>query len=282
MTNVYPFCSVALALSLAALPTMASAQDQTPPEDPAQVTPSQEKDNCANVANNERWNSLQLTLKEQLEKEQYDNALNTANELSSICDAVPTLNYITGNIYQKQKDKESARKYYKKAIDNPYGFVLPKEYLEKFYLAYFQVSEGNYTQEEVDKLLAEKDEQIALNNSSSSDNLKIAKTVMWTGTGIGIAGVVVTVLGAIEYWTKVFDGDPVWDENKGGPDKTPTKYTIGGTLLGAGIGLTVVGAVMAGIGGYYYTHSDSSIALSDSVSFTYDVGLNNLQLGLTF
>lgn len=54
-------------------------------------------------------------------------------------------------------------------------------------------------------------------------------------------------------------------------------------LIGGGIGLAVAGAAMAGFGGYFYTHPESTdVNLTDSVAFTWDVGMNNIQLGLKF
>ena len=49
------------------------------------------------------------------------------------------------------------------------------------------------------------------------------------------------------------------------------------TMLGVGIAATVAGAVMAGLGGYYYTHP-----ISEDLAIQMDVGVSNISFGLTF
>lgn len=155
--------------------------------------------------------------------------------------------------------------------------------------------------EEVKRLTTEVSET---KRFASDEEIKRSEIVMWTGTGIGALGLVTTIVGAvlagkghtdpvIKSITCGLEADQCIFNKEGqlvgSPDQTASlEYKItsydkpGMVLLGMGIGLTVAGAAMAGIGAYYYLHPSMDVALSDSVSLSWDLNPTNIQLGLTF
>ncbi len=106
------------------------------------------------------------------------------------------------------------------------------------------------------------------------------KNMMWTGAGLGIGGVAVLVAGSVLYATNndelkikgvTFTDDIHTSNNlKGTPDNINRDLGIG--LMSAGIGMTLVGAVMAGINGYYYTHLANEDSQNNNISFNAGVG----------
>ena len=146
-----------------------------------------------------------------------------------------------------------------------------------------------------------------------------SSVVMWTGTGIAAAGIAAIAVGAV-YVTKgygeatgltckttdgcIFEGGSAilkdkekteeeiyqYKYNEGSKVDVSGKFDFKATnnektgyiIMAAGITATVVGAVMTGLGAYYYTHPSTDIALSDSVSLSWDVSPANVQFGLTF
>lgn len=141
---------------------------------------------------------------------------------------------------------------------------------------------------------------------AADNELSRAKVVMWTGTGVGALGLVTTIVGAVlaakddseaeitdiggcngnTCTFKKEEEENLWKVETLGEATLTYKITSykkpGFALIGAGIGMTIAGAVMAGIGAYHYTHPSMGVALSDDVALSFDVSPTNLQVGLTF
>ena len=252
--------------------------------------------NCIDIANNPEWASLQTQLQQEMKNSQNNAALKTAQKLSKICDTVPTLNYIISILYTKLEQPDSAKqaeKYLRKAIANPDKFDIPPQTLETFYNDLCDVT--HLTREQVDQMMKERDDmwemrvkEAAALSSTGDKSHSISKAVMWTGTGIGIAGIATTAVGAYFYAKKPSLTVEECSKNEScnfklQNDKDLKKKYAGYALLGAGITMTITGAIMAGIGGYYYVRSKpNEIAITDDVSLNWDLGINSWQLGLTF
>ena len=75
-------------------------------------------------------------------------------------------------------------------------------------------------------------------------------TMMWTGAGLGLGGLLIAS-GGIAMIAVVNN-----HKEDGANYKINPPYVVGWTLLGLGAGLTITGAIMTGIAGYKYTHFD--------------------------
>lgn len=145
--------------------------------------------------------------------------------------------------------------------------------------ARYEAENPERTQDSFDKLTAELNDQKALNqelvNQQSTKALENSyqdmialdryKAVMWSGVGIGAAGVVLLITGGV-----LVNQDDKTNTKEAAIDSNITlkgEYVGGLVSLGVGAGLTVVGALMAGLGGYWYSqenalgHSNTSVSV---------------------
>lgn len=118
-----------------------------------------------------------------------------------------------------------------------------------------------------------------------TDAQKPYAAIMWTGTGIGIAGIGSLIAGTVlAVQNRKFEVDKSkWDRKDHNHNNVPLKnsYEIktGYALIGVGVAATVAGAVMAGIAGYQYKRAidaerDSTISVT--------VSPQSVQLGVSF
>lgn len=109
---------------------------------------------------------------------------------------------------------------------------------------------------------------------------------MWTGTGIGIAGIGSLVAGTVlAVQNRKFEVDESYEQCNQNrncaeiPLKNSYEIKTGYALIGVGVAATVAGAVMAGIAGYQYKRAidaerDSTISVT--------VSPQSVQLGVSF
>lgn len=126
----------------------------------------------------------------------------------------------------------------------------------------------------------------------SSGDVTRYKDMMWTGAGLGIGGIAVAIVGGAvfaknnskleidDFEFKYKNNDPETKKITG-ITGTPNNFyrDLGIGLLSAGIGMTIVGAVMAGINGYYYSNLIEKDA-DGKVSF--NAGLSSFELNVKF
>ena len=252
--------------------------------------------NCNDFDSNSEWQNLMSQFLMQYQnKSQPRPALETALKLNEICDSVPSLNYYIHILYPRIDKPDKAEYHLRRAIQNPGGFGIDASDLENYYYDLYTLTHpGALTKEEVDKLVDAKDkncterikEAVAITPSDDKAHA-ISKTVMWTGAGIGIAGIAVTVVGGVLLATypkkeldftnsgQVSNGDE-WNDNN------QMRINAYATITG-GVVATAIGAIMAGIGGYYYTRTKpNEMAITDDVTLNWDLGVNSWQVGLTF
>ena len=125
-------------------------------------------------------------------------------------------------------------------------------------------------------------EQQKISSDLVRQDSRRAEIVMWTGTGVGIAGLLSLIAGATLVATS--ENHKTVSVLPPSPNETVevsfNGYRSAGLItLGIGIGATIVGTVMAGIGGYFYTHP-----LDDGreLAFSYDLSPQHIQFGMTF
>lgn len=118
---------------------------------------------------------------------------------------------------------------------------------------------------DLERKVADFDNQQMINASNISlDTSKKYETILWTGVGIGIAGLALAGAGAGV--AQSVDGSGLIEVKDDNGLKVSTKFIAGWALIGSGIGMTVAGAIMAGIGGYNYSKSKSDAVMSFGVT----------------
>lgn len=260
---------------------------------------------CATLAQNQAWNDGIMALRVGVETKDYDAALKAATPLTSICGESPILNYYVGLAMQGSGDDVKALIYFQKASQHMSDFTVPPEISRRIWYARY---EGEYPERTEDAVLrrAEENKRLTAQNTDLTEKLSQAErtienlnlshkvtidqmhaeaqsryaATMWTGVGVGIAGILVGVGGGLlqHFVEKVDHGDP---SNTYEPKLTP-QYISGWAMLGGGIGMTLAGAIVAGIGGYQYTHAGLEDTVADDVSVSFNFTGTGATFGMTF
>lgn len=238
---------------------------------------------CNDLSNNPKWTSQLTILKEQVDSKKYSEAIETSKPLFAICQESPALLYYTGLALQGNGDADRAKVYFQKASEATSGMATEPGISRLIWYARYEAENPNRTKESVEKLNAELEKyKIQDVQSSYTDQIVLDryKATMWTGIGVGIAGIVLTSVGGALVATQEKSNDK--SVVRGESLKIRGGYLAGWTTLGVGLGLAVAGAITAGIGGYQYTHLESNNAAPDGADLSFHVGLTGAEMRLTF
>jgi len=259
--------------------------------------------------NDDEWNELTAQMNSAYSAGDYDGALNYGKRLNLICPRSPVVNYTMSAIYRKVGNEKDAAVYAKKATDYITDYPVSQAVAERIWLnraeyelpykadlEALQAKTADYDDMKVnyEALLAAQNEANIRSEYESTnralqdekmynDNLKAWKAVMWTGvgvTGVGIAlaitgGVMSTNVDKIEYST------PEAGSSKSGFSITK-KYVTSYALLGAGVGLAVVGAAFTGVGAYKVISLDINRDGVSDESVSFNIAPTSVQFGMTF
>ena len=224
-------------------------------------------DACDDLDGNRAWNRNFEKLTEAYLKKDYDAALEYSKALEAICEQSPTLNYTIARIHQSRGDAEKYLFYLQKATQNTERFAVDKDLLDKLwsekYVAAHPEASPEAIAERNAKIQAQDDEIRALRVEMAAQRNAIDDAMLWSGVGVGAAGLALTAVGAA--LVGMHHDSAVDAGTKGLYVKS--EYTTGWALLGTGIGLTLVGAAVAGVFGYKYSQNHGSDGIGD-VSFT--------------
>lgn len=247
---------------------------------------------CENLGENTEWTALFQQMNTQAQAEDYEMALNTFKKMSDICSIVPSANYSAGMIHKKLKNYKEAYGFLMVATRHTKQFAVDEDLMKRMWYALYETEYPeviDFRSGKVEQLhqeaLAAKDALLA---AEKQEKLEFAETMMWTGAGIGIAGVVLAAVGGglMAIPGEQMSGDDINDiwveaEVKINYWKIDPKYMTGTIFLGVGIGAAIAGAIMTGISGYKYTkykyeHESQENALSFNVDY------NKILLSLQF
>ena len=276
--------------SILATSAYAQAQDKNPP--PAHPQDSSIAPACYALDENTDWRELFNEFTRAYQAKDYEAALNATQKLSKICDHSPILNYSMAQTYYQIGKNDEALTHINLAITNARTFSIPEE-IEKRLLQIRSEIESARKMAKQKALIddiqlqasdtAQKlQEQQKISSDLVRQDSRRAEIVMWTGTGVGIAGLLSLIAGATLVATS--ENHKTVPYSNPSPNETVevsfNGYRSAGLItLGIGIGATIVGTVMAGIGGYFYTHP-----LDDGreLAFSYDLSPQHIQFGMTF
>ena len=265
--------------------------------------------NCDGLDQNSSWQAGMANLISQLDKEDYDAAIESAKPLFAICPSMPSLNYYTA-MAMKHKDPQRALLYLQEAAKRTSQFTTTTAMSRKIWYELFEAEHPERTEAAVahltqsiislnaeiegqKQIIAKKDEHIndlekqviqadnTANNVVNANNTEVKQNyyrTMWTGAGLGIGGLLITG-GGLAMALLVENSKDSKKEGEGNVYHVNPPYIIGWSLVGAGAALTIAGSIITGIAGYQYTHIDVH---DTDLTLSFNVSPMSATLGLTF
>ena len=238
-------------------------------------------DGCNSLVNNDQWNTAISDITNLIESKQYEEALARAREVYPICPKSPVLNYLVAHCLKESGDKVKALQLYQVASDSTFELATPPVMAQKIWYARYELEYPERTAENVKSL---QESNAALESKNRELELTLAATKaadtsasdaigMWTGAGLGIAGI---ALGAAFGYLAFVRNDHQEvillevnnSQNLEGKAEFNTEVALYWGLFGAGIALAATGAVLTGIFGYRYTHPKTNTDIAFSITPT--------------
>lgn len=243
------------------------------------------QDACFTLNSDPTWKELFVNYSNAYSEKDYKKALVYTDALKKICSQSPNLNYAIAMTYKQMGDIDSAKHYIEIATDNLLAFSASPQTARAIWYARYDLENGdqfiekNAFDDAMRNLTTENFELKENLTEAYADAKKPYAAIMWTGTGIGIAGIGSLIAGTVlAVQNRKFE---VGDKPKDGfvPLKNSHEIKTGYALIGVGVAATVAGAVMAGIAGYQYKRAidaerDSTISVT--------VSPQSVQLGVSF
>ena len=262
-----------------AVPAMAFAQDGESLQGKTAID-----DSCYALDQNERWSVLFSEFAEAYSLGDYSTALDKTASLKEICVRSPLLNFSIAQTYNQLGDKQAALNYIKDATHYTQEFNVSDDVAKRMW-------EFRYTLEHADEFAKKDNELASTKNALEASELRVkelndeidslrynanskmgyardnAKQVWMAGAVVGGVGVAAAITGGV-LLAAGYHKDNGWNalKMKNGKAEIYKGYKASWSVFGIGLGMTVAGAIMAGIGGYQYTHSDDNVAFSVGVS----------------
>ena len=238
------------------------------------------QDVCGELATNVEWNQGIKDLVVLVQNNRFDEAQVKAKQLSRICEKSPMLNYIQGKIAEGQENNVDARLFFQKASEYTYIYYVDKDLAQKIWYARYE----NEHPERSAKGIQESERQFNEKLTSQQENLDLQKdnflleqenealrnyhALMWTGAGVGIAGLAMLGTGIGLYFhsgknpAKWVDDNKIGDSVIHGHYQNKPSYDAAWGLIGSGVAMTVGGVLLTGIYGYHYTRAKKEMDYS--------------------
>lgn len=248
------------------------------------------QDACFTLNSDPTWKELFINYSNAYSEKDYKKALAYTDALKRICSQSPNLNYAIAMTYKQMGDIDNAKHYIEIATDNLLAFSASPKTARAIWYTRYDLENGDQfiekdTFDDAMRNLTSKNFELKENLTEAyADAKKPYAAIMWTGTGIGIAGIgsliAGTVLAVQNPKSKINTKTVVPSENdRKYPLKNGHEIRAGYALIGVGVAATVAGAVMAGIAGYQYKRAidaerDSTISVT--------VSPQSVQLGVSF
>ncbi|MBO4351546.1 MAG: hypothetical protein J6A01_11465 [Proteobacteria bacterium] len=230
-------------------------------------------DGCSNLDGNPQWNEGMNSLSALLTAKKWDDALKTAENLNTICERSPMLNYAMGRIYREKGNDSKALYYYQRATLYTEEFAVKGKTLELMWFDRYE-AEHPEARPEVIASRNQEIEQLKAQAQQSHEKDLMRKTDeqygtltekahygagMWTGVALMGVGAAMTIAGAV---LEVNNNKPIEyiggnkQLQEGDKDyRVNSLYATSWVLIGVGVAATVAGSVVTGLMGYYYTHT---------------------------
>ena len=264
-------------------------------------------DSCDNLASNATWTSNFSKLETAVEKGQYDDAVEYAKPLFGICQKSPALLYYTGLAMKGKGDADRATQYFIKAAEMTSDVAVDPGMSRRIWYARYEAEHPEATPEalkaKADELAAEQAKYNELKSEWDAKNVEEREEqarmevagaylieeskrnwggAMWAGVGITAGGLILAITGGVlSMKVDKIEKSGETNADKSGFAVTKT-YVASWAMLGAGIAMTVGGAVLTGIAGYHYAKIDLDNDGSADESVSFNVLPGSVSFGMTF
>ena len=245
------------------------------------------QDACFTLNSDPTWKELFINYSNAYSEKDYKKALAYTDALKRICAQSPNLNYAIAMTYKQMGDLDNAKHYIEIATDNLLAFSASPKTARAIWYARYDLENGDQfiekdTFDDAMRNLTTENFELKENLTEAyADAQKPYAAIMWTGTGIGIAGIGSLIAGtvlAVQNPKAKINTKPV--ERNGSDQEYPIKngheIRAGYALIGVGVAATVAGAVMAG-----YQYKRAIDAERDS-TISVTVSPQSVQLGVSF
>lgn len=245
------------------------------------------QDSCDNLTANPEWNQGILDVSQLIQANRFTEAQTKAKQLTRICSQTAVLNYMQGKIAAELGQKSEALLFYQKASEATYKYAVDPDMAKKIWYARYENEHPERTAKSIKEAEAKSDLQLNQLNTKNQDLLEQLKEeriassyrLMWTGVGIGTAGLVLAGTGlglilnrdaAIISFTDVNNGIKQYNQR-------PNPVFVASTaLLASGAAFAITGAILTGIFGYQYSK------YKDEAAYSIAVMPNNLSVSIQF
>ena len=256
-------------------------------------------DSCDNLNTNKTWNATFEKLNEAYQNKDYATALQYSRELENICELSPILNYTIAYIHKGLGDNEKYLFYLQKSTQNTERFSVDKNALDQIWsdkdiAAHPEADPENIKAREATiatqaETIAQQETQLKSMQLTAGESIALQEEVnashkaddalLWTSVAISGAGLILTAVGAVLVVQN--KDNAIGSRTKANQSESYVKssYPMAWGLVGAGIGITVIGTALSGYFGYKYSKNhknDNTKELSfqispyySSVSFTF-------------
>lgn len=236
------------------------------------------------VTSTKDWRSGMDKIKEQIEANNFEGALQTSESLFSICRDDPLLYLYTGIAVRGTGDMPRAMKYFIKASEFAAEKPLNYRDAQLIWNTLYEAENPDSAPQAVSALQDElkgvkselevlKDENHSnatlLRSTSAINIINTYKTITWTGVATASAGLAMLIGGTVGVVTQ----KPAYIKRSESKEEyyIYSTYVTSWAFLGIGIGFTAIGTFLAGYGGYYLTKINDA---NSSESDNYAIALN--------
>ncbi len=262
------------------------------------------------------WNSYQTSMGMAFDEGNLDEALGYAKQLIVICDKNPVVNTVVSDIYEKQGKSEDSCKYIRRASDTAHEYNLPMPLLEKIWFKRAECELPYKAKaEQLEKELVNKTDALAakaaecaaqeeafhnrIEESSLSEQAEILQfkadvvskehdflfKTQWISAGTAFVGLAGAIAGGIilgRYYPEANDEYSKLKLNEKNHFQRSNQFVQAGAgVLGAGLGLGVVGSILAIYFHFKMTHLDMGDE-PEKVAFGVDIVPNYVGFGMSF
>ena len=153
------------------------------------------QDACFTLNSDPTWKELFINYSNAYSEKDYKKALAYTDALKRICAQSPNLNYAIAMTYKQMGDLDNAKHYIEIATDNLLAFSASPKTARAIWYARYDLENGDQfiekdTFDDAMRNLTTENFELKENLTEAyADAKKPYAAIMWTGTGIGIAGI---------------------------------------------------------------------------------------------
>ncbi|MBQ9395722.1 MAG: hypothetical protein IJU23_09450 [Proteobacteria bacterium] len=236
-------------------------------------------------------------VKNAVETKSWDDALTRARTLVKICPNSPKLNYYISLALAGKDDKIKSLQYIQKASDNTFTIATPPESAKLIWYARHDAEFPERTESAIAELTQDNKSKTEALIAAQQDLHEDHAIGLWTGVGLGAAGLVLIATGTTlalwddQHYTPTGRGGLYFttdSDNKFNIDnededyystytyKENPKYIWGISLLSIGAAFVISGTILSAVFGYKYSRS------KQAVDYTLNISSNHLTFNLSF